>query len=84
MTEAIVSAVRELAHRYLKDGDLPGSRWAVKRGYRALPGGLQQFKSAAEGITNAHSEPDGLRHLADQMTYTPVPDPPAHKQTLLG
>jgi hypothetical protein len=84
MTEAIVSAARELAHRYLKDGDLPGSRWAVKRGYRALPGGLQQFKSAAEGITNAHSEPDGLRQLADQMTYTPVTNPPAHKQTLLG
>lgn len=84
MTEAIVSAARELAHRYLEAGDLPGLRWAVKRGYRALPGGLQQFKSATDEITSPHSEADGLRQMANQMMYTPTAGPPAHEQTLLG
>lgn len=75
MTETIVSAARELAHRYLKEGDLAGARWAIKRGYQALPGGLQQFRTAADGVTDPYSEADGLRHLADQLKHTPAPAP---------
>ncbi|MET7605907.1 bacterial transcriptional activator domain-containing protein [Streptomyces avermitilis] len=84
MSESIVGVARRLTHRYLEGGDLPGARWSVRRGYQALPGGLQQFQVAAEAVREPYSEPDGLRHLADQLTHMPVPLTRRHVQSQLG
>ncbi|MFM9462663.1 hypothetical protein ACKI1K_07390 [Streptomyces scabiei] len=84
MSEAIVRVAHRLTYRYLEGDDLPGARWTVRRGYQALPGGLQQFQVAAEAVRESYSEPDGLRHLADQLTHMPVPLTRRHVQSPLG
>jgi hypothetical protein len=84
MSEAIVRVAHRLTHRYLEGGDLPGARWSVRRGYQALPGGLQRFQVAAEAAKESHSEPGGLRYLADQLTHMPMPLTRKHIQSRLG
>ncbi|MFJ8752055.1 hypothetical protein ACIREO_22395 [Streptomyces sp. NPDC102441] len=76
MTAAIARAARRLTRRYLHAGDLPGARWSVQRGYRALPGGHQRHQAALEAVTDSYSEHDGLQELADQLTQEPVPMTP--------
>ncbi|MER5985622.1 bacterial transcriptional activator domain-containing protein [Streptomyces sp. NPDC001787] len=76
MTAAIARVTRRLTRRYLDGGDLPGARWSVQRGFRALPGGPQRHQAALEAVTESYSEHDGLQELADQLTQDLVPMTP--------
>ncbi|ATM24541.1 putative large membrane protein (plasmid) [Streptomyces alboflavus] len=84
MTAAIVETARNLTHRYLDQDDPAGARWAVQRGYQALPGGRRQLPTAAESVTEPLIEPDHLRKLADQMAPEPAPLPHIPRQTRIG
>lgn len=84
MTQSITRVSRQLTRRRLAEGELPGAWWALRRGYEALPGGVQQFQTAAEAVRERYSESDSLQYLADQLTGTHASFPDDSPYPLLG